>query len=132
MFDAYDRLRTYLMGLERVQAQPMGSEEGFSVRADTGNALFCTLSSGNPLRYRFRAQHLALPATFVLEPVRGWPGWVQVVNPCCQDEEALWQCLKSAYEQTVAISRGTPPQNAQSPSWLPGTPGGSHVAAKGA
>lgn len=130
MFDVYDRLRSYLMGLEQVQAQALGSDEGFFYQADNGiHTLFCTIT---PLRYRFQmAENLALPKTFPLEPVRGWPGWVQVVNPCCEQEEILWQCLTSAYKQAVAAAIAqAPSQKTQTPSWMRGATGGSHVAGK--
>jgi len=127
MFDVYDRLRSYLMGLERVQTQAIGSDEGFFYQADNGiHSLFCTIS---PVRYRFLAQALVLPKTFHLEPVRGWPGWMQALNPCCQDEEALWLCLSKAYQQVVtATPKQVPSQKTQTPAWMRGNRGGNHVA----
>ncbi len=109
MFDLQDRLWAYLLGLKQVQARLLGEDIGFFVQAQSGaQTLFCTFTNPEAQAVQFRYRfHLSassrLPETFCYDCVKGWPGWMQVINPSSQDEEALWQCVTRAYQEAAQL-----------------------------
>jgi len=115
MFDLHDRLRAGLLGLKGVRARPLGPDEGFFYTAEGGTpSLFCSLSdpgaSSNQTRYRF--VRVAGLEGLAGACVPGWPGWMQVIDPGSDAEEALWNCLHGAYQGAVAQGLAQrPPSN---------------------
>lgn len=107
MFSMHDRIRSALLGLTNVYVHGMGNEEGFFYQLpDRPGILFATLSDTEiacgEVRYRFNPHGFALaeqPKSW--QAVRGWPGWVQALNPCCEEEETVWLGILASYRYAI-------------------------------
>ena len=115
MFSMHDRIRSALLGLGNVHMHSLGNEEGFFYQLpNQPSVLFVTLTDTEAffgeIRYRFSPHNLSTAQPKGWQQVRGWPGWVQVINPCCEDEEAVWMGILASYRhasQSVQVVKET-------------------------
>jgi hypothetical protein len=113
MFSMHDRIRSSLLGLANVYVHALGNQEGFFYRLpDQSGVLFATLTEleapAKEIHYRFHPQASALTRrSKSWQVVRGWPGWVQAVNPCCEEEEAVWLGILASYRHALEAKQVT-------------------------
>ncbi|RIH82858.1 hypothetical protein Mlute_02369 [Meiothermus luteus] len=102
MFDLNERLLYLAHSLKEVQAEVEGSSERFYRGSpQKPGALFLEVVESGGIIYGLPPYPGCRFHTPAVRPHPHQPGWVCLANPTEEDEEALWQSIRYAYERAA-------------------------------